>query len=119
MNVNEFLQKYRKLWEGGYNYTRPRVKCVDGFTISVQAGKGLYSDPREDADHYTEVELGFPSEVEESLTEYMEDYRRDPRFTVYPYVPAEVVDKILLKHGGIAGADFSNDKGGVWNESKT
>lgn len=118
MKTNEFLQKYRKVMSGGYNYTRPRIKCADGFTISVQAGKGIYSDPRCDADEYKLVELGFPSEIEESLTSYMEDYRADPRKTVYPYVPVDVVDEVLEKHGGIAGADFSNGRRGVWQESK-
>jgi hypothetical protein len=35
---------------------------VDGFEISIQAGKWYGSVPNEDAKEYLMVELGFPSE---------------------------------------------------------
>lgn len=66
MKVNEFLQKYRRT-EHGMNVTRPRVRCADGFTVSIKD-------------------------------------------TVYNYVPTTLVDKVLEAHGGITGADFSNDQ---------
>ena len=72
MTINEFLQKYR-LVRHGMNVTRPRVKCADGYTVSVQAGWGIYSTPREDADAYAAVELGYPSAVDEELRPYAEN----------------------------------------------
>ena len=113
VTINEFLQKYRKEIDGGYCYARPRVKCADGFTISVQAGKGLYSNPRVDADFYSEVELGFPSCEDPLIRPYAEDWKA-PCKTVYAYVPVYLVDELLQKHGGIAGADFKNTKGNIW-----
>lgn len=106
MTVNEFLQKYRKLWDIGVpvNVTRPRVKCADGFTVSVQAGCGIYSTPAKDADEYTAVELGFPSEDDDLIKDYHDT-------GVYPQVPVELVDMLFKKHGGIVGADFSNTSG--------
>lgn len=112
MSINEFLQKYRLL-RFEMIVTRPRVKCADGYTVSVQAGYGLYSTPRMDADHYTTVELGYPSAADEELRPYAES-DEDLLSTVYGYVPVELVDSVLSKHGGIVGADFSNDRAGRW-----
>lgn len=112
MTINEFLQKYRRV-EYGMNVTRPRVLCADGFTVSVQAGCGIYSAPNCDADAYTHVELGYPSQKEEALLGYAEN-RRLPTDTVYAHVPVGLVDKVLEAHGGITGADFSNDKAEKW-----
>lgn len=116
MTINEFLQEYRRV-ELGMNVTRPRVRCADGFTVSVQAGYGLRSWPGDDANYYTHVELGYPSGVEKDLLSYAEDKTR-PKDTVYNYVPVTLVDKVLEAHGGIAGADFSNDRTGKWREGR-
>lgn len=112
MTVNDFLRKFRKV-EHGMNVTRPRVLCADGFTVSVQAGHGLYSTPNCDADAYTQVELGFPSTKDEALMKYAQN-RKQPTETIYGSVPVELVDKVLEAHGGITGADFSNDRAGKW-----
>lgn len=116
MTVNDFLRKFRKV-EHGMNVTRPRVLCADGFTVSVQAGYGLYSTPNCDADAYTHVELGYPSRKEEALMEYAAN-RKQPTETIYGSVPAELVDKTLEAHGDITGADFSNDLAGKWEDEK-
>ena len=112
MTINEFLQRFRRV-EHGMNVTRPHVLCADGFTVSVQAGCGIYSTPNCDADAYTHVELGYPSRKEEALLEYAVNSRW-PTDTVYAYVPVELVDKVLDAHGGITGADFLNDHTGKW-----
>lgn len=112
MTINEFLQKFRRV-EHDMNVTRPRVLCADGFTVSAQAGYGIYSTPNRDADAYTHVELGYPSQNEELLIEYAENPRW-PTETVYAYVPVELVDKVLEAHGGITGADFSNNRPENW-----
>ena len=77
---------------------RPKLICEDGFTISIQASAWHYCTPRatfQDGKMYTALELGFASIKDELI----EDYRDG---TVYPYVPVELVDKLLEKHGGIA-----------------
>lgn len=91
--VNGFLQKYRRV-EFGMNVTRPRIKCADGYSVSAQAGYGIYSVPRTDADSYNSVELGYPSKEDEELIPYAED-QGSPLDTVYAYVPTEIVDEVL------------------------
>lgn len=89
--------------------TRPKVKCKDGFEISIQASEHCYCVPRNnDAEKYESVELGFPSEKEDLLMEYAED-DRTPTETIYAFVPVYVVDKVLEKHGGIV--DIVTKKG--------
>lgn len=113
MKINEFLRKYR-MQHNGIQVVRPRVKCADGYTVSVQAGDACYSSPREDdANHFDKVELGYPSDEDSELIEYAVDKDR-PCDTVYGYVPVELVDGVLAKHGGIVDADFSNDRAGFW-----
>jgi hypothetical protein len=81
------------------------VQCKDGFRMSVQAGEYLYSSPREAAAWpYTAFEVGFPSEAEPLLMEYAEDPDR-PTDTVYGYVPANVIEAVIAKHGGLKTID--------------
>tara|TARA_R100001463_G_scaffold35623_3_gene77363 strand:+ start:882 stop:1133 length:252 start_codon:yes stop_codon:yes gene_type:complete len=76
-----------------FGYARPRIKCKDGFSMSVQDGEHHYAIPGETS------EVGFPSEIEELLMPYVEDDER-PLDTVYAHVPNDIVDKIIEKHGG-------------------
>jgi len=39
----------------------PPLVCADGAQVSLQAGYGLYSTPRDNHGPYTHVEAGFPS----------------------------------------------------------
>lgn len=80
---------------------RPRIVCKDGFSMSVQAGRAIYNCPRENvkSGDYTAVEIGFPSAKEELICEYAED--ENYTATIYPYVPVEVVEKVIEKHGGM------------------
>ena len=76
-----------------------RINCKDGFHVSVQAGNGIYSDPRLDGQsQYAEVELGFPSEQIPELSEYAE--KEDHKETVFGYVPIDLVVDLINKHGG-------------------
>ena len=77
----------------------------------------MYSIPRIDAGAYTAVELGYPSAPDEELRPYAEN-AEDLLETVYGYVPVGIVDAVLEKHGGIVGADFSNDQAGYWKGCK-
>ena len=97
--VNEYMKNNQATnWFGV-----KRLHCNDGFSMSVQAHDGAYCSPRTDpadTDYYFEVEVGFPSDREELLMEYVEDYD-NPTKTVYGYVPVEVVQEVIEKHGGI------------------
>tara|TARA_B100000900_G_scaffold62342_1_gene47828 strand:- start:2556 stop:2855 length:300 start_codon:yes stop_codon:yes gene_type:complete len=86
--------------------TFAKIRCADGFTMSVQAGSGGYSSPRMGEGPFTAVEVGFPSAREEMLMEYIDGdpETTEPTGTVYGWVPAEVILKVVTKHGGqIAG----------------
>jgi hypothetical protein len=99
MTVKEFLICTYEIVDvgiGNFQTRRPHVMCNDGFTISIQADEFMYCLPRENltGGEYTHVELGFPSEKDELIEKYREG-------TVYPYVPIELVEKLIEKHGGL------------------
>jgi len=82
-----------------------RVVCEDGFSISIQAGAHKYCEPRRRALDpymigYKSVELGYPNRPCAFIVDYAED-PEDLTGTVYGYVPASVVRKIIAAHGGI------------------
>ena len=112
MKINEFIKNNLKvkvlnkdpLMRHMMTSTRlPHIVCTDGFTMSVQVGYSLYSEPKKVAKRYSKVEVGYPSERESLLEEYVESFYVTPDFTdsIYPYVPVKIVDKVLKKHGGI------------------
>jgi len=82
---------------------RPRIYCIDGDSVSIQANSGAYCTPRvSGAAHYYEVEAGFPSSVPPvTWEEYAEDWGEDGTETVYGYMPVEVAQDYLDEHGGI------------------
>jgi hypothetical protein len=102
--INEYLKRTRNTVEiDGFTYERPRqwIECKDGFTVSVQAGRGMYCHPEiSGADKYKSVELGYPSAEDKLILDYAED-PDEPTETIYPYVPVEIVVKLIEKHGGI------------------
>lgn len=110
-DVNDFLKnfpedecRYGKLL---LKVVRPRAVCDDGYSISIQANEYTYCMPRvHDAEEYESVELGYPSQEDELINDYAdcdEDYTK----TVYGYVPVEVVNELIEKHGGITRVIFS------------
>jgi len=70
-------------------------------SVSVQASSFNYSTPRSNnAERYTEVELGFPTEPPpDYIMEYAED-PANPTETVYAYVPIELVVRWAAEKGG-------------------
>ena len=117
-NINEFIKNNLKVKVIGTNQDPlmkhmmtssrlPHIVCEDGFTMSVQVGYSLYSEPKKVAKRYSKVEIGYPSDHEPLIekwaefTPFEDDEEPDYTDTVYPYVPVEVVDKVLKKHGGI------------------
>jgi len=81
---------------------KTRLECADGFSMSVKAGKYWHSDPEHHLvdGEYSAWEIGFPSEEDELL----EAYYRNVGYSmgnVYGYIPIEIVNQIIAKHGGI------------------
>lgn len=101
-----------------YNHLRPRVKCKDGFSVSIQRSHYHYCDlgmdyTNMDSISYpddiskTSYELGYPSKEESMIMEYAEDPSM-PTGTVYGHVPYDTVTEFLEKHGGIVGIVKTN-----------
>ena len=83
-----------------------RIECADGFSMSVQASRFNYCEPRiNDAKAYTQVEVGFPSDYAPLLVPWVED-PEDYTGTVYGYVPAQVIVDVCAKHGGVVAGDL-------------
>lgn len=83
-----------------------RAVFADGFSISIQAHDGAYCEPRSDsAVAYKSVELGYPSAPDPFILDYAEDPSRLTE-TVYAYVPAGVVYKMILAHGGLIDGEI-------------
>ena len=105
MTVKEFLattiKSHKYLFSDEIiQENRPRLFCNDGYSISVQASSFHYCKPRLNGiQDYESVELGFPSKEDELINDYAEDDNYTE--TVYGYVPIEVVERLIEKHGGI------------------
>lgn len=101
MTVKDWLAKPVGMKEIGIQEKRPRLYCNDGYSVSVQASAYHYCSPRLNGlQDYKRVELGFPSMEDELINEYA-DGGDDYTDTVYGYVPIEIVEKLIEKHGGI------------------
>jgi hypothetical protein len=102
-HVNKFFEDNPIDWPK--HVVRKRLQCQDGFSMSVQASNGHYCRPREDnAEPYLEVEVGYPSEKVEEFWPYIDGDPDDPDQdyqTVYGYVPVDIVNAVIEKHGGL------------------
>ena len=110
----------------------PRVVCEDGFSMSVQATRGSYCEPRIDgADSYTSVEVGFPTEQCVVLREYAENPRAGTTVTdhltgevietgqvqtVYGWIPVGLVRQVIANHGGMVSGRCPPGVNPVWAE---
>lgn len=79
----------------------PRLVCNDGFSMSVQVGEHLYCNPRDNNGPWIDAEVGYPSEEEILIENYAED-ESNLIGTVYGYVPIDIIEKVIYKHGGIS-----------------
>lgn len=101
MTIRDWLKKPVRTHTYGIQENRPRLYCNDGYSISVQASAFHYCKPKLDGmQDYESVELGFPSTEDELINEYAED-DSDYTKTVYGYVPIEIIEELINKHGGI------------------
>lgn len=73
---------------------------LNDFSISIQAGTNLYSNPRHFSSIYYSYELGYPSKEVSYLKQFAED-NIDYTNTVYAYVPWQYVIYLMM--------EFSND----------
>lgn len=97
----------------------PKVVCKDGFTMSVQHSSLHYCYPRVDfaermGHEFETYEVGYPSEKDDLLIFFAED-KDNPTETVYPYVPAQVVEQVAEMHGGIVKELQEEQHGNVEN----
>ena len=102
MNINEYLETHHieEDWGSGILRIRPAIECADGFTMSVQASDTHYCEPRFIDGPYSKVEVGFPSAEEDLLMPFAESPEA-PTKTIYGWVPVEVVEQVIEKHGGM------------------
>ena len=89
----------------GYKEPTDRIACVDGFSVSVQASRYTYCEPRNDSGPWSHVECGFPRNalgVGVCVDEWQEwaDVPGSPA-TVYGYMPIEAVVAWINAHGGV------------------
>lgn len=78
----------------------PAMVCADGFEMSVQGHWGGYCEPRGDFEpQYRSVEVSTAPQAEQLLVAHGgTDY---DEFSIYGYVPIELIEKIVVKHGGL------------------
>ena len=81
----------------------PWARCADGFEISIQANELLYCSPRENRGDfegdYSAVEIACNPQPELEWRE--REGTLSTGESVYAYVPVEVVNSILRRHGGV------------------
>lgn len=117
--VNKAVQDRTVMRFASFNRAR-RIICKDGFSMSVQAGDGIYSQPRKDnCFPYNQFEVGFPSSKPYNFHEYAEP-DDDYKDTVYPYVPADLIGKEIRYHGGLMKIAVSrNKREGTYTKRRT
>lgn len=104
--INEILREGRGTKPKFPKTICPRIICNDGFNLSVQASAFNYCSPRIDfLREYDSVEIGFPSEADDLILNYAEQ-KEIPTDTVYGYVPVDIVDQLISKHGGFKEYDY-------------
>ncbi len=97
-NLNEYMRNNRD--GSSMNYVKP-INCKNGLTFSCQASSFNYATPRKDgAVYYSEVEIGFPNREIADLMKYAET-PEEPKQTAYPYVPVDIIEKIISDNGGL------------------
>lgn len=83
----------------------PRIVCMNGISLSVQASEYHYSQPREDKGPYHLVEVGFIHDTERNPVKPPDSWSKyaDGSFPsdVYGYVPVELVNQFITDNGGI------------------
>jgi len=105
--LDEVIANGNRYWHPRIEAPDSKIRCADGFTMSVIAGAGTYCTPVVGSSDYrgpySEVEVGFPSRRPEPWGEwqaYAED-PDDPTATIYARVPVKMVRDLAAAHGGV------------------
>ena len=111
--ANKWHKAFKNIENHGPELTTIRVYknivCRDGFNFSLQAGPSHYSEPKAIADKYEAWEIGFPSDEEPLWMEWQEP-GNIPTESVYGWVPNNVVNSVIQRHGGIDEREFITAK---------
>jgi hypothetical protein len=93
-------------------HNRPELVMNDGLRLSVQGrdnsvNLGCSCSPKSSVGPWTALEVGFPDRWVARLLPFIEGGEDNPvnppEESVYHYVPAEVLTKIIEEAGGVAG----------------
>lgn len=79
----------------------PRIQCMDGTSLSVQASQYHHCTPQSNYGPWTHVEIGFPSKSFPILQPYAGDQTVPQENTVFSYVPIDIVEACINECGGI------------------
>lgn len=98
MNINVSLNHILPAWESKEIGTivRHHIICKDSFDVSVQASKHHYCNPRKNQKYHKSFELMCDISNDKDLLEYYHD-----GMSICSCVPVVVVEKLILRHGGI------------------
>jgi hypothetical protein len=90
-----------------YKENHKSITLMDGISLSIQASSGHYSTPRDNEGPYTKVEVGFVQDIDGDMI-YPEGWSewQDGDCPVWGFVPVEIVNAFILKHGGISIGDL-------------
>lgn len=115
-NLNEQISRIQEMMgkvsdeKFDFKPTNPRIYFNNGGSVSIQASRSHYCEPRNDKGPYSEMELGFPSEetvIIPELLDYMEQQEdANPHKSVYPYTPVSVIKKFIEANGGIESGEL-------------
>lgn len=111
MSFIDTLQNYGRACGICNNLLAP-VICKDGTFLSVQCGYGYHCEPEENSLQLKEYEsFEVRGELEDTeLSAYLDANDNNQ----FGYVPTEVIDKVVEKHGGldiVAIEDYIKHKG--------
>lgn len=116
--LDEIIREERYIMDPIHPSVVPPIHCADGFRISIQASNTHYCLDKDGnrpgflgmslntVHHapYTAFEVGFPSARPEPWHQWVEyaDNKENPTESIYSYVPLEMVEALIYRHGGEA-----------------
>lgn len=99
--VNDYLTKHKaRLREAKRpSYVVPHIICADHTQLSVQASHAHYCCPRNDDGPWIQVEVWLVCSAKgrKIPVPSFGNNHNEP----YPYVPVELVNKFIRRHGGL------------------
>lgn len=103
MSITEIHPKLPRYTFGGYCVVA--IVCNDGCTLSVQASRMHYCEPRVNEGPHTKFEVLIVEPGPDGYYEpLLQDYSGDCSpggDRIFMYVPANVIDAVIEGHGGI------------------